>query len=122
MAVDRQIAWVDDTEVQVTSVPTLVKGVIVDKNRAQGTGAFWIGIWNVADPDLAANLVSPDIILYVPGPTTDRLFLRKYVFPGGVFFNTAVTWFAFETTNDFGAAVTTNNIPVARLFYDVLDS
>lgn len=120
MAVNRQTSWTDDTEVQVTTAASLVHGIRVMKNRAMGTGVFWVALWNVENPDLAANLVSPDLILYVPGPTTDRRFSMKVVFPGGIYFDTGLTWFAFETTNDFGDAVTGNNVPVLDLYYDVV--
>lgn len=119
MAVNRQTAWTDDTEVQVTQVPTLVRGVRVMKNRNQGAGEFFIGLYDSQNPDLAAN-DAPVMALFVPRPSLDNKFSMKYVFPGGVRFRLGLAWFAYETVSDFGDAVTGNNVPVLDLYYDVL--
>jgi hypothetical protein len=118
MAVNRQTTWADNTEVQVTSTAVRVKGVEVIKNPSMATGEIWVHLWNQDNPDLGADN-PPDVTLYVPGPSADQKFSQKYPF-NNLVFDTALAWFIAETAGDFGDAVTTNNIPVARIFYEPL--
>jgi hypothetical protein len=115
MAVNLQTTWADTTEVLVTGVRTMLKAVEVEVDPAS-TAAVYVQLFNEAG--VTPGTTAPSIVLLVPFVTQMNRRKVKYVFAGGIVFDTALEWFV-STTHDGATAPTGVNLPeVSRLYYE----
>lgn len=113
MAVNRRTTWADATAVQVNNFATWIKGLEVYV-QPDSVNEVYVQLFNLSGVIPGTN--APNVVLAFPPATQDNRKKRKYVFPGGLYFNTALEWFV-STTPAASTAPSGNNLPEVSLLY-----
>lgn len=110
-------SWADTTEVSAYAAAVRLKAVVLDLAQGVSNETF-VQLWDVANP--TPGTTAPRLVLPVPRTTLIGIRRRiKYVFPGGLPFTTALTWFV-STTHDGATAATTDAPLVVEIHFELL--
>lgn len=111
MAVSSATSWTDTTDIIANAGACRLNSVEVRVNQ-DASAASYIQLFDSANATPGST--APNIVLYVPSPTTAGLTPSYHFDLGGVVMATGLTWFV-STTHDGATAATTH----APLLVDV---
>src|SRR3990172_3536677 len=115
MAVARFTSFVDTTEQTVLATACMVTSVLIKANKNQSAEA-WLSLYNNATP--TPGTTEPDVVLPIDTLAKSGKGMFKFIFPGGIAFDTACTVFVSQTSPiDATAAATTVAPEEILVFY-----
>ena len=116
MAVSTAAAWTNTTEVQVVTGPVRLTKVEIDILPAASAASFFQA-YNLFDS--TPGTTAPDVQCRIPPfATVSGKSRLELVFPGGLYFETGLSWFV-ATASAGGTAATTHAPTRVSVYYAI---